>query len=39
MVKNLMAILITIAKGIKGTQVVAVNAVPWWNWHLELWRD
>ena len=28
MVKNLMAILITIAKGIKVTQVVAANVVP-----------
>ena len=30
-VKNLTAILITITKGIKVTQVVAVNAVPLWN--------
>ena len=35
-VKNLMAILITIAKDIKVTQLVAANAVPHMNWHPEL---
>ena len=38
-VKNLMAALITIAKGAKVTQVVAVNAVPQWKWHQDLWRS
>ena len=38
-VKNLTAILITITKGIKVTQVVAANVVPLWNWHHELWRS
>ena len=30
---------ITIVKGIKVTQVVTANAIPPWNWHLELWRS
>ena len=30
-VKNMMAILITIGKGIKVTQTVAANVVPLWN--------
>ena len=38
LVKNLMAIPITITKGVKVVQVVAVDVVPPWNWHPECWR-
>ena len=38
-VKNLTTALITISNGIKITQIVAVNAVPWQRWHLELWSS
>ena len=35
-VKNLMAVPITISKGVKVTQVVAANVMPLWNGHPEL---